>query len=400
MAASPPSTISALMKSCHALYAEGPKHILRDGVELDLDRRNRIVPFANFMLAEGPSRFAHFRKLDLSIGRFYVRSSPTTVLRLVDLLAHPSLALETLILRDTEVFLGRSTLAPLYKAISRLSTIKHLVLPGMGIRSTNILQTLQSKLESLSISVAVDDSLVPAAPNIGQTSRSFSTSLQSLFIRLPSSNSALSYLTKETGSISFPRVKTFGIVYNPSVPDLITDPTFAQTFPAITNLKIIPSECPTTLHTASCPTSRRFQRACTAKRNEILQRRAGIPPGSLLRSLLECSGGLLSAIYPLAFDHRLLTLRLWQPVTADALLILYTVLEDTCPQHLCLSTHVDDVERVYTTLRAFQIRRIDLNISLFNRTGPRARRVVGNAFQREVKVRASRSLTTSYSCRP
>ena len=109
----------------------------------------------------------------------------------------------------------------------------------------------------------------------------------------------------------------------------------------------------------------------------------------------------MSAMYPLALDHHLVTLRLWQPVTTDVLPILYTVLEDTRPQHLCLSAHVDDVERVYTTLRAFQIRRIDLNISLFNRTRPRARRVVGNAFQREVKVRASRwLLVTSYSCRP
>ena len=115
MAISRRSTISALMKTCHVLYTEGPKHLLCDGVQLNgsVD----VAEFTKFMLTEDPLRFAHLRKLVLKF-RFFVIYSSEVQARFIDLLSHPYLSLETLILHKTDAFMGRRASSSLREAFA------------------------------------------------------------------------------------------------------------------------------------------------------------------------------------------------------------------------------------------------------------------------------------------
>lgn len=116
-------TISALMKSCRALYREGPKYLLRDGVEVG--SRGTLILFANFMLTKDPSQFAYWRQLDLSNK---LCLGPLATARLVDLLTHPSLVLETLIVHYGGILSDCDLESlSLRDAVSKLKTIKHLV---------------------------------------------------------------------------------------------------------------------------------------------------------------------------------------------------------------------------------------------------------------------------------
>ena len=109
------STISTLMKSCNALYTEGPRHLLHDGV--DLHSARQITLFAGFMLTnhEDPPRFAYFGQLSLSIQPLLDLS---TQMQLSALLGHCSLAPETLILPHAETMLkGDVPPAILFRAL-------------------------------------------------------------------------------------------------------------------------------------------------------------------------------------------------------------------------------------------------------------------------------------------
>lgn len=65
MTHSTPSTISALMQTCHLYYHEGPKHLLRDGVVLLT--HDQVAPtFVRFIYAEHGARFAYLRKLEIA----------------------------------------------------------------------------------------------------------------------------------------------------------------------------------------------------------------------------------------------------------------------------------------------------------------------------------------------
>ncbi|KAI1786624.1 hypothetical protein LXA43DRAFT_1099020 [Ganoderma leucocontextum] len=362
MAASRPSTISALMKTCNTLYTEGPKHLLSDGVRLG--QTFEVTTFANFMLTEDPSRFTHLRKLVLTVPSL-VNSSAQA--RLIDLLAHPCLALETLILLHTKVFLGRRTPSPTREAFRRLKTIKHLVVLNVQEESSRAIKALPSKLESISISFDVGVGLHHFG--IWSTLKPFSDTLHTMLINSDPSIPALSLLT-DARAHDFPHVRTFGIVWNDSLPELLASPPFAQAFPAITHLKLIPTELPAVTHLQSGQSNRRkpeldrIARLREDLRAQKAQHRDGVVP--LLSSLIECSGGLFS-VYMLGLDCTLSTLRIWQSVRVGDLPILRAVLEDTRPRHLCLSTALDNVANVFATLRTLRTQappRIDLNISL------------------------------------
>ncbi|KAI1789091.1 hypothetical protein LXA43DRAFT_595566 [Ganoderma leucocontextum] len=358
LAASQHSTISALMKSCHALYTEGPRHLLHDGVELD--SAQQITLFADFMLTEDPSRFAYMRKLGLSI------QSPVNLsaqLRLCVLLGHPSLALETLILQYAETLLGDGVFPLLHEALGRLKTVKNLVALRVQRRSAAVIKSLPSKLKSISIAVDVP---IEWPFDVLSTLKPFSDTLQTLQINSEPSLRILSLLIDD-GCCHFPRVRTFGIVYRDLVPALLASPAFARAFPGITHLKLIPLDLPGTPHRYQSLTSTTLERVIQSRERHRAWRSQpgdGVLPS--LSSLVECSGGLF-AVYALALDHPLLTLRLWQHIEADDLPTLREVLEDTRPRHLYLSTTIGNIPQVFATLRTLQTHtppRIDLNISL------------------------------------
>ncbi|PIL32892.1 hypothetical protein GSI_05010 [Ganoderma sinense ZZ0214-1] len=365
MAVSPPSTISALMKTCHALYTEGPKHLLCDGVQLD--RSRDIASFANFMLTEDSdsSRFAHLRKLVVALanpGPFEYQR------RLAELLVHHSLALETLVLHHADSFLEQSR-CRLREAFCGLKTIKRLVVFGVLEYGAAIIQNIPSPVESMSISVA--NFFRP--PDIAPMLRPFSNTLHTLLIN--SKNSPVYSLFKDLRPRDFPRVRTFGVVWDGSVPELLTTPAFALAFPAIKHLQLIPTAHPyasraSTLMSSFTPMSTFEELARNrARAGNHSQTPRGPPPGRLVSessppAVEECSGEVLS-VYKLGLNCPLTTLRLWPPIRAEDLATLRVVLEETRPRHLCLPVTMHDVTDLFATFHALPVQaptRVDLYI--------------------------------------
>ncbi len=334
------STISALMKTCHTLYTEGPKHILRDGV--DLTSKDQITRFTTFMLTKDPSRFAYMRKLVI------YTTCDTALEDLTRLLAHPAIVLDTLELRSTSNVLVGATTDAMRDAIRRLTTIKHLVVFGIHEYSGFPIKSLPYQLESISIGMksSLRDALSTLTP--------FSHTLRTLII---SSEQYVAGL----GSFHFPHVHTFGILYSKYILDDLTSPTFAQTFPGITHLQLIPADPQKTRRQTSPRTNFSWQFGFSGSLQRSQGRRSdGTAPS--LSSLVECSGGLLS-VYALHLDCTLSTLRLWQDVQAGELGTLRTVLRDTRPARLCLSVELADAEALFAALRDLAPpARVDLRI--------------------------------------
>ena len=359
MAMSPPSTISMLMKTCRMLYIEGPKHLLRDGVQLN--KQADIFKFANFMLTDDRSRFAYLRKLVWNIPFL---SNVCYQARLVDLLTHPSLALETLILHHPNVFLGQTGSRAAFCA---LKTVKQLVVLDAQAASARTIADIPSPLESVSISFSAAGLSRP--PDISSTLKPFSSTLHTLLINSESYSS----LFHNVRPRDFPRVQTFGVVWDDSVPGLLASPTFAQAFPAIKHLQLIPPENPTNMLTIE-PIAPASMEPQTLARSHVGvhdhtqtwdERTAGLAFGLSLPALDECSGTLFG-VYRLGLECTLATLRLWQPIQAGDLIALMVVLEKTRPRHLRLTTDIINVPSLFSGLSALQTQapaRIDLYIS-------------------------------------
>ncbi|KAM5545142.1 hypothetical protein V8D89_001253 [Ganoderma adspersum] len=338
MAISRRPTISAIMQTCRTLYTEGPKHMLRDGVELS--SADETEKFTAFMLAEGPSRFAYLRKLALLVDLHDGAN-------LVRLLSHPSLALETVVLHYAEICLGRFADIALRAAILRLKTVKRLVLFEVEEEHTSSLSRLPRALEHISIHAKcrVEDTLLMLRP--------FSGTLQTLLIK--SEPWLLNhFLDVYLPPCHFPHVQTFGIVYDESSSGLLSSSAFSEAFPALTHLQLIPTDPPTTRRRTRHPTGRklfpqsRYPLDCA-------------PPS--WPSLAECSGGLRN-VHSLRLPCTLSTLRLWQDVEADELDVLVDVLERTRLRRLCLSAELDDVGPLFATFHGLQVppERIDMKI--------------------------------------
>ncbi|KAI0667045.1 hypothetical protein C8Q78DRAFT_982992 [Trametes maxima] len=150
-------TISAMMRTCRTLYqqAHGPRLLLREGITLS--RGSDIVSLCSFMLADPPGRFQYLHALTLSQGNF----SDVAVDALVDLLAHPNLHLESLVLHDAEEVLRSGVLifetdgypytvtgVPLTNAITLLTTIRHLEMDGLEECAYALLEVFPSGLVS------------------------------------------------------------------------------------------------------------------------------------------------------------------------------------------------------------------------------------------------------------
>ena len=245
-------TVSQLMKTCYTLYIEGPKHLLRGGVQLA--SADEITKFARFMLTEDSSRFAYLRKLvlltppllhpDHQIRSRRIFSSSSTWYtgpdaHLFQLLSHSSLVLEALELRPTKTPLGRITNLIGHGAISGLMTVNHLVVVGVDQYTAASISRLPWRLES--ISIGVEDGVRGILPMLTR----FSDTLQTLLLKSESCD--LYYLFGlNPGACHFPHVRTFGIVHNKPISGLLSRSGFADAFPAITHIQLIPSYPPTT----------------------------------------------------------------------------------------------------------------------------------------------------------
>ncbi|PIL32884.1 hypothetical protein GSI_05002 [Ganoderma sinense ZZ0214-1] len=244
MAVSLRPTISALMKTCRTLYKEGLKHLLRDGVRLAWTPD--IINFATFMLNEDPPRFPYLRKLSLLVPSL---SYPDVGVHLVQLLSHPSLTLETLVLRPAQPFLGGIAHPAVRETVKSLTTVEHLVAVGVEETTAGSIRRLPWALESIAIGVE------PGIRGILPIVAPFSGTLRTLLIKEESfdvypgswyspQTVGDHFLSKFFGADPqprrFPHVRTFGIVYRECVTDLLASAAFADAFPAITHLQLIP----------------------------------------------------------------------------------------------------------------------------------------------------------------
>ncbi|KAI0333245.1 hypothetical protein GY45DRAFT_1245181 [Cubamyces sp. BRFM 1775] len=160
MGASQRATISAMMRTCRTLYhtPQSSRILLQDGIMLQSD--GQVVAFSRFMLASPTTRFHHLRALTFAKGNF----SDEAIHAIKELLAHPSLSIDTLVLHDAERVVGSGYPqpamlydggadggAPLVDSFARLDTLKHLVMDGIDVCAAAVLEMLPSRLVSASL---------------------------------------------------------------------------------------------------------------------------------------------------------------------------------------------------------------------------------------------------------
>ncbi|PIL32915.1 hypothetical protein GSI_05033 [Ganoderma sinense ZZ0214-1] len=320
------------------------------------------------LTAKDPSRFAYFRKLDLPL-RLPPDSSYVQRL-LTDLLLHPSLSLETVILDCATSLLDRTSpcgLASVRGILWTIQTLRHLVILRVGEASASLIQSLLSKLESITIGVGAD---AGGRLDVMSILRPFSDTLQTILIKWTPSLLP-PFPRTDAGSCYFPLVRTLGIVVSDySVLKLLASPAFSRAFPAVSHFQLIPADPPTGLYRLYPHRERQVSRLDQIREgNRALRSQrldTGTRPAPSLPNLKECSGAL-NDVYASGLDCSLSTLRLWQHLLVRDLDLLCMVLEDTRPQRLCFSTRVDDVRQVLDLLGALRTHvptHIDMTISV------------------------------------
>ena len=338
------------MKTCHTLYSEGPRHVLRDGARLTYGFQ--ALKFMKFIFAQDDSRLRHLHKLDLAM----MHMSDATVARLIArILASPLLALDTLIIRYAEDLFSGGCASILRSAIGTLTILKHVAFLRAGHVAAAVLKSIPSKLETVYLGIKAGRDC-----NVLSTVEPFSRTLETLVFKtgsLPPSHVLLPTLTQRQ---HFRHLRTLGIVLYDSVMDILGNPSFAEAFPNLTHLQLIPG--PDELEyddlwqgSLSYITAQREQ--VHAQRSA---RRSDVP---LWPSLVECSGEL-SGIFALGLDRTLSKLSVWSPIAESALPVLSIVVQDTRPRHLRLS--IENVtKKVGSMLRDLHSqcpRRVDLDI--------------------------------------
>ena len=346
MASSPPSTISSLMATCRVYYEEGPKHLLRDGVVLSDDRDMRR--FAAFIFASDSSRFKFFKKLDLTLSRWFAPTDPV-VAHIVELLASPSLCLETLILRRAESML--SSCPGVRDAIVGLTSIKHLVVREGWCVAHSVVMDIRSPLSSITFSSTPPGlSGLPtsstSAPSVQGWLDCHSSTLESILTDLvvrtgeatlllyPPSNS-IQYLDRPHA-----RIRKLGILCDPDMPDLDIL-LICDAFPNLSCLELVPN------HRPSLSSFKRYRHHSSTEildlhsKNKETQLRSGWP------RLEQCSGEL-EVLYAQGLVCEVDDLRVWRYLDIEALPLLCEVLKDTRPTKLCFS--VVDIKHLRPTL--------------------------------------------------
>ncbi|RPD55146.1 hypothetical protein L227DRAFT_615621 [Lentinus tigrinus ALCF2SS1-6] len=147
---------SRMMKTCHALYRQGARHLLRQNSHWHSTER-KLVSFILFLLADPPFRFPSLRQLWLGHGLQEGISSETGKM-LTELFVQLGRA-ENIGLR--ELWLGKSedilrADSRLTEAIASVTTLNSISIDDVGLRGAQLLKTLRSPLTSATISFKKD----------------------------------------------------------------------------------------------------------------------------------------------------------------------------------------------------------------------------------------------------
>ncbi|KAI0705282.1 hypothetical protein C8T65DRAFT_696409 [Cerioporus squamosus] len=332
MSHSTPSTISALMKTCHLHYREGPKHLLQDGVVLYPDGY-QVSRFIQFIFAQDRARFAHFRKLEIASGYM-----PDDIIKpLAELLGCPELSLETLILREAEPILMFDRFSSSLRATN---PVKNLILLHSGPRTCSALQSVRVPLVNLTVSFMRYNvtqwrpgdpwsHLIGALSSHAQTLETLRCDScppgQAIFQPqrlLPGTSTP--FTPVPSPPVRFGAVRTLGFGFGPG--GQVDLASLVHTFPNVTSLELIPNPFdPSTVPGNS------FSGSSVDGKRAILDR------DDCWAVLTKCSGELAS-LYSLGIACHVADLCVWGEVQGDETLVkLATVISTVRPKCLRLS---------------------------------------------------------------
>ena len=344
MAQSSVPTISSLMKTCHALYEEGPRHILRDGCRLNWS--HIVDSFVSFMFARDTTRFVYLTKLIVDVTLCTPGAPQKPKGNIIRLLSSPTLNLDTLELYNTDIFSRLDN--RVHAAFSQLTTIKHLHLRTMGIESiTTMLQSIPSALVSLTVT-AQNGSW---GPHLLQDIAKHSQTLKELRWNLrgvsdvPVLPEAFS-LPPHSPLPQFPRVRKFVAVCNESQPDALKTAALTEAFP---NLAILHLVRPTTfIDTYSGLYSQNT--AVPQAIRERNQREQLERDSRRWASLTECSGELVN-LYSLGLLCHVERLTVWTTMSCDEdISMLRQVCQDVYPKYLYVRSCARNLKALHSTV--------------------------------------------------
>lgn len=165
MSLSDAGTISRLMRASRELYPEGPRYLLRDGV--DIDHASSIPSFVAFLRAEYPHRLHLLDLLYIYAGHLSAAESRILVELMVD--CAPLLKIRRLGIDRAEEFFKSSR--GLAGAFGLLRHVKHLTLCEVGPRTSVFLRNSQSSLVSADLGMIpppLDDEQDAAGNSVGE----------------------------------------------------------------------------------------------------------------------------------------------------------------------------------------------------------------------------------------
>ena len=156
MVVSPLSAVGTMTRTCHALREAGARSLLHGGVSLTTGRS--VVSFVQFMLADALTRSQCLRSLEIATGALRPREAEA----LLELISHPSLALDSLTLREANLMLKsipasqhsteQADPTPFIRAFSALTTLRHLSVDDCDQGACSLITAIRSPLETISIS--------------------------------------------------------------------------------------------------------------------------------------------------------------------------------------------------------------------------------------------------------
>ncbi|RPD58104.1 hypothetical protein L227DRAFT_613171 [Lentinus tigrinus ALCF2SS1-6] len=337
MARSTPSIISALMKTCHLYYHEGPRYLLRDGVVLRSPMR--VERFLPFISAEGGARFVHFRELDIAVDMYRVPRVDVErcMERLAQLLDFPEICLESLTLQDADCLLEYAGIA----SARGTRNTERLIYRRGGPTACSALKSLNCSLVSLTISFNGYDKIEWADVEELQAMGGWSYLLDALSPHvqtletfrcdydIPKARNPRPLSTSSSSRQAIPHnqcfstVRTLGLTVRDLCPQGQIDvASFFPTFPNVTHLEIF-SEIPA--HTLA-PLGQSLK-----ERDKAIFEQDGC-----WAALEKCSGRLPS-LYAIGLVCHVVDLCIWSGINNnDDLSMLATIVSTTRPKVLRL----------------------------------------------------------------
>ncbi|RDX43717.1 hypothetical protein OH76DRAFT_1560147 [Lentinus brumalis] len=351
MSHSTPSTISALMKTCHAYYREGPKHLLRDGDVLIY--ASTVARFMQFILAQDGARFAYFRRLEITFGQ----GKSSVIEQSAELLANPQLSLETLVLCEAERLLKFDRFASSFRTTN---PVKTLILQDSGPQTCSALQTLGFCLVDLTVSFGRYVSWPKSENGLGGDGWSH------LIDSLSSHSHTLEVLRCDSGpsGVSLPRhslpststpsraprarfgaVRTLGLVCTPSSSRSKTPfdlASLVHMFPNVNSLELIPNSYRGSI----------ASRIASSESPGATDKAANLEHGGCWAVLTKCSGELAS-LCSIGLVCHVVDLYIWDEIDSDEqLAMLVPIVLSVRPK--CLRLAVEGVETLGGVISALR----------------------------------------------